>query len=85
MAAIAPLNIPGTKKEQQEKPAPPKATPLTADLPEVEDASEHMDSVRFVMCPPQYLSTRIKNNVWMSGEPVDVQRAMPRWPRTPRH
>ena len=31
---------------------------------------------RLVMCPPEYLSTAIKNNVFMSGEAVDVPRAM---------
>jgi N-dimethylarginine dimethylaminohydrolase len=36
---------------------------------------------KFVMCPPRYLSTKIKNNVWMKREPVDVPRAMRQYHR----
>lgn len=45
------------------------------------------DKVRFVMCPPKYLSTRIPNNVFMEGdkrEPVDVPRAMSQYRRFKR-
>jgi len=36
---------------------------------------------RLVMCPPKYLSTAIKNNVWMKGEKVDRVRAMRQYER----
>ena len=79
MAAIAPLKIVGKK----EKEAPEYDAPATEEA-DAEDAvpmevAEHQR--RFVMCPPQYLSTRVKNNVWMSGAPVDVPRAMRQYRR----
>ena len=44
----------------------------TIDQPAVE---------RLVMCPPAYLSTKIKNNVFMDGAPVDVDRALEQYAR----
>ena len=50
----------------------------SASQPDAFDVSP----VKFVMCPPQYLSTRIPNNVFMKNEAVDVPRAMRQWTRT---
>ena len=36
---------------------------------------------RYVMCPPKYLSTRIPNNVWMSQEKVDIEKALRQYSR----
>lgn len=56
---------------------------LEADGPhdEPEPPKTEKPEAQLVMCPPQYLSTRIKNNVWMNGEPVDVKRAMKQYRR----
>lgn len=34
-----------------------------------------------VMCPPEHLSTEIKNNVLMKGKPIDLKRAMRQYHR----
>lgn len=39
---------------------------------------------RFVMCPPRYLSTAIKNNVFMKGDPINVPRALSQYARIKR-
>jgi N-dimethylarginine dimethylaminohydrolase len=39
---------------------------------------------RFVMCRPEYLSTAIKNNVFMKGAPIDVPRACQQYDRIKR-
>ena len=49
---------------------------------EIARSEEPIPECRFVMCPPKYLSTRVKNNVWMSGEKVDTERAMAQWGRS---
>ena len=36
----------------------------------------------FVMCPPEYLSTRIANNVFMKNEKVNIERALRQYGRT---
>jgi N-dimethylarginine dimethylaminohydrolase len=36
---------------------------------------------RFVMCPPEFLSTRIKNNVWMKAGKINKERAMSQYRR----
>jgi N-dimethylarginine dimethylaminohydrolase len=41
----------------------------------------HQLHEQVVMCPPRYLSTRIKNNVWMSGEKIDTERACRQYER----
>lgn len=44
-------------------------------------ASERSVNERFVMCPPEFLSTRIPNNVWMKQEKVDTKRALAQYGR----
>jgi len=46
-------------------------------------ASDHIGPIpiRFVMCPPKYLSTRIKNNKWMEGKTINIPRAMQQFNR----
>lgn len=45
-------------------------------------ASPKKPPVRFIMCPPKYLSTAIPNNVFMDKkEPVDVPRALAQYAR----
>lgn len=47
-------------------------------------AQKHLrDKMRFVMCPPKYLSNKIPNNVFMGkNSKVDVKRAMTQYDRT---
>lgn len=47
-------------------------------------AQDGEDKVRFVMCPPKYLSTRIPNNKFMEGQKIDVPRAMAQFTRAVR-
>lgn len=59
----------------------------TADVPAGTDSTRKDPSVNpqdvsFVMCRPRYLSTRIKNNVWMKSEKVDKDRACSQWNRS---
>ena len=79
MPSIAPLKPIG--KKEAATPAPGAEAYEEPEAREHGDEPETLETMRFVMCPPQYLSTRIKNNVWMSGEPVDVKRAMRQYRR----
>ena len=36
---------------------------------------------RLVMCPPEHLSTRVKNNIWMKAGKIDKVRAMTQYNR----
>jgi N-dimethylarginine dimethylaminohydrolase len=51
-----------------------------------QDIFDHLPQhSKFVMCKPEFLSTKIPNNVFMEGknhEEADVQRAMNQWDRT---
>ncbi len=54
---------------------------VSPDAPQ-KDAFDSIEHTRLVMCKPTYLSTDVKNNVFMSGEKVDVTRAVIQWSRT---
>jgi N-dimethylarginine dimethylaminohydrolase len=55
-------------------PPPKSATPRPG-------APQAAAKVRYVMCPPTYLSNKIPNNVFMEEDkgPIDVDRALQQW------
>jgi len=51
------------------------------DLPPIQRSADQPATERLVMCPPEYLSTDVTNNVFMSHEPIDVGKAMEQYAR----
>lgn len=80
--------------ETMDRPAPPagavdalRAAPHMArhfDARFGKGAAHRALGVKFVMCPPRYLSTKIANNKFMHNQPVNVDRAMKQYARIVR-
>ena len=74
-------SLPAIRERNVSRPQGGKSAVRTLNPPTPQHVEHHHMGETFVMCPPEYLSTRVANNTFMKGEKINIERALKQYGR----